>query len=79
MNPFNPFNRSKGRSNPNTDDPRYKPFTLKQQLLSTGVSVGVALLILWATQSVVWGFVTFFVLSIAVNAVMLGIRDRKQR
>lgn len=60
------------------DNSRYKPFPLRQQVLGTVISVGAALLVMVLSQSIVWGFVTFFVLSIGVNAFMLWVRERRK-
>ncbi len=60
------------------DDSRYKPFPMRQQLLATGISVAVALLVMWWRRDLVWTFVTFFVLSIIINGIMLWVRDHKR-
>ncbi len=48
------------------------PFTRRQQLINLGISLAVAFIVMAATRNAVYGFVTFMLLGIVVNAVMLA-------
>ncbi len=47
------------------------PFTRRQQLLSTVASVAAGFAIMAATKNVIWGFVTFMLFGVLMNALIL--------
>jgi hypothetical protein len=55
------------------------PFTRRQQLINLGISLAVAFIVMAATQNAIYGFVTFVLLGIVVNAVMLASMRRGSR
>ncbi len=61
------------------DDPRRNPFSRRERVISTGVSVVVALVIMKVTHSLIWGLVTFLVFGIFVNGFLLWKRDRRKK
>ena len=52
------------------------PLTSKQRRISTGVSLAVALAVMWRTENLLWGFVTFLVVGVLVNALLYLRRPR---
>lgn len=52
------------------------PLTRRQQLLSTVIALVVGFIVMAATRNVIWGFVTFMVFGIIVNAIVLA-RQKK--
>lgn len=53
------------------------PLTSRQRRISTIVSLAVAVVVMALTQNLLWGFVTFLVLGVLVNAVMYIRRPRR--
>ena len=53
------------------------PLTSRQRRISTIVSLAVAVVVMALTQNLLWGFVTFLVLGVLVNAVMYIRRRRR--
>ena len=52
------------------------PLTSRQRRISTIVSLAVAVVVMALTQNLLWGFVTFLVLGVLVNAVLYMRRPR---
>jgi CBS-domain-containing membrane protein len=52
-------------------------FTMQERIVSLGVSVALGIIIMAATRNVIWGFVTFFVLTIAINVAILKRKGHK--
>ncbi|MCH7552678.1 MAG: hypothetical protein IIC82_01585 [Chloroflexi bacterium] len=53
------------------------PLTSRQRRISTIVSLALAVVVMALTQNLLWGFVTFLVLGVLVNAVMYIRRPRR--
>jgi hypothetical protein len=50
---------------------------MQERIVSLGVSVALGIIIMAATRNVIWGFVTFFVLTIAINVAILKRKGHK--
>jgi len=53
-------------------DPFQSPFTRRERLFSTGAAVAIGIIVMAATKNVLWGLVTFLVLGVAINALLLS-------
>ena len=53
------------------EDTQQNPFSGRERLVSTGVSLILGVIVMSITKNVVWGLVTFLVFGIIVNALLL--------
>ncbi len=53
------------------------PFTMQERILSLAISVFVAIMVMIPTKSALWGFLTFFVLTIGINVFILKRKGHK--
>ncbi len=53
------------------------PFTMQERILSLAISVFVAIIVMIPTRNVIWGFLTFFVLTIGINVFILKRKGHK--
>ena len=53
------------------------PFTMQERILSLAISVFVAIIVMIPTRTVIWGFLTFFVLTIGINVFILKRKGHK--
>lgn len=53
------------------------PFTFQERMVSLGISLAIALIVMAAARNVLWGFLVFFVLTIAINVYILKRKGHK--
>ena len=53
-------------------DPFQTPFTRRERFISTGAAVIIGIVVMAATQNLIWGLVTFLVMGVAINVVLLS-------